>query len=130
MSEISLAWHEILSWAVALVSTVLLVVQHRMNDNTKYYMVLQGILRACSRHSGYLTSVRDGIKESDKDVTQREFAAFVESECAHSLQLEEHIMGSMKSLHPDEDMPFSTTDFVHGRPSRSLGRDKHGHSRN
>jgi hypothetical protein len=43
---VTLAGHEIISWALTLASTILCVVERRKNDTTKYYMVLQGILRA------------------------------------------------------------------------------------
>ena len=41
---VTLAGHEIISWALTLASTILCVVERRKNDTTKYYMVLQGIL--------------------------------------------------------------------------------------
>ena len=37
---ITLSWHEIVSWLVAVVSATLFLVERRKNDNTKYYMVL------------------------------------------------------------------------------------------
>ena len=109
---ITIAWHEILSWAVAVVSATLFLVERRKNDNTKYYMVLQGILRACNQRAGFLASTHGRFLRDDRDVSREEFALFITSEYANSLQLQEHVMGSMKSLQPDEDMPFDVGGFV------------------
>ena len=53
---IYLSWHEIFSWIIAVVSATLFFTERRKNDNTKYYMVLQGILRACGQRSGFLAN--------------------------------------------------------------------------
>ena len=91
---ITLAWHEILSWGVALVSVTLFLVERRKNDNTKYYMVLQGILRACNQRSGFLASTDNKFKKSDRDVSRDEFSFVISSEYANYVQLQEYIMGS------------------------------------
>ena len=36
----------------------------------------------------------------------------VEAEYANLVGLQEHIMGSMKSLQPDKDMPFDVGAFI------------------
>ena len=109
---ITLPWHELVSWCIALVSTTLFFVERRKNDNTKYYMVLQGILRACGQRSGFLANTLGRLEKSGRDVPCEEFNFLLNSEYANSLQLQEHIMGSMKSLQPDKDMPFDTGGFI------------------
>ena len=84
----------------------------RKNDNTKYYMVLQGILRACGQRSGFLANTLGRLQESGRDVPCEEFTFVLNSEYANYLQLQEHIMGSMKSLQPDKDMPFDAGGFI------------------
>ena len=103
---ITLPWHELVSWCIALVSATLFFVERRKNDNTKYYMVLQGILRACNQRAGFIAHTRGRSQESGRDVPCEEFDFVLNSEYANYLQLQEHIMGSMKSLQPDKDMPF------------------------
>lgn len=109
---ITLAWHEVLSWGLMLISLTLFIAERRRNDNTKYYMVLQGILRACNQRSGYLASTFGRLRDSDRQVPREEFVFAAESEYVNYLQLQEHIMGSMKSLQPDKDMPFDVGGFV------------------
>ena len=103
---ITLPWHELVSWCIALVSATLFFVERRKNDNTKYYMVLQGILRACNQRAGFIAHTMGRSQESRRDVPCEEFDFALSSEYANCLQLQEHIMGSMKSLQPDKDMPF------------------------
>jgi hypothetical protein len=89
------------SWALTLASTILLVVERRKNDTTKYYMVLQAILRACHMRAGFLSTNFTRAKDSERAVAPREeFILFLESEYVNHVGLQEHIMGSMKSLQP------------------------------
>ena len=117
----SLAWHELISWAVALVSVTLLVAERRKNDNAKYYMVLQGVLRACNQRAGFLVHVVEEAKKSDRQIPREEFILAIESEYINYASLQEHIMGSMKSLQPDKDSPFDVGGFVSsGRPKQAV----------
>jgi hypothetical protein len=110
---VTLAWHEIISWALTLASTILFLVERKKNDTTKYYMVLQGILRAIHQRAGFLSTNFSRAKDSERAVVPREeFLLFVESEYVNHLGLQEHIRGSMKSLQPDKDMPFDAHGFV------------------
>ena len=116
---ITLPWHELVSWCIALVSATLFFVERRKNDNTKYYMVLQGILRACYQRAGFLASMRVRSQKNNRDVPYEEFDFVLQSEYANYLQLQEHIMGSMKSLQPGKDMPFDAGGFIRsGRAER------------
>ena len=119
---ITLSWHEIFSWIIAVVSATLFFAERRKNDNTKYYMVLQGILRACGRRSGFLADTLGRSQKSGRDVPCEEFNFVLKSEYANYLQLTEHIMGSMKSLQPDKDMPFDADDFI--RSGRAEGKSE------
>lgn len=112
---VTLAWHEVLSWGLTLISFTLFIAERRRNDNTKYYMVLQGILRACHQRSGFLASMLGRFRENNRD----ELVFVVESEYVNYLQLQEQIMGSMKSLQPDKDMPFDVGGFVRGAQAPS-----------
>ena len=111
-----ISWHEILSWIIAVVSATLFFTEHRKNDNTKYYMVLKGIHRACGQRSGFLANMLSRLDESGRDVPCEEFNFVLNSEYANYLQLQEHIMGSMMSLQPDKDMPFDVGGFIRSGP--------------
>lgn len=115
----TLSWHELLSWFIAVVSTTLFFAERRKNDNTKYYMVLQGILRACNQRSGFIANMVGRLRASGRDVSREEFDFVLESEYVNCVQLQEHIMGSMKSLQPDKDMPFDVGGFI--RSGRAEG---------
>ena len=120
---ITLPWHELVSWCIALVSATLFFVERRKNDNTKYYMVLQGILRACNQRAGFIAHTRGRSQESGRDVPCEEFGFVLNSEYANYLQLQEHILGSMKSLQPDKDMPFDAGGFIQSGLSKGKSED-------
>ena len=62
------------------------------------------------------------MRNSGRDVSREEFAFVLESEYVNCVQLQEHIMGSMKSLQPDKDMPFDVGGFV--RSGRAEGKSE------
>ena len=70
---ITLSWHVLFSWFIAVVSSTLFIAERRKNDNTKYYMVLQGILRACNQRSNFLAHTTSRAQESRRDVPCEEF---------------------------------------------------------
>lgn len=115
---VTLAWHEVLSWGLAIISVTLFIAERRRNDNVKYYMVLRGLLRACAQRCGFLVSTIEKVKQSGKEIPRDEFLFAVESEYANYVALQEHITGSMKSLQPDKDMPFDAGGFVRGAPAQ------------
>ena len=111
---VTVAWHEIISWALAIVSATLFIAERRRNDNVKYYMVLQGLLKACNNRCGFLVNTIERVRASGREIPRDEFCFVVESEYANYLSLQEHIMGSMKSIQPDKDMPFDVGGLVRG----------------
>ena len=120
---ITLSWHELVSWFIAVVSATLFIAERRKNDNTKYYMVLQGILRACGQRSGFLANKVGRLRESGRDVSHEEFNFILESEYVNCVQLQEHIMGSMKSLQPGKDMPFDAGGFIRSGHAEGKSED-------
>ena len=111
---LTVAWHEVISWALTLISATLFLSEYRKNDNTKYYMVLQGILRACNQRANFLAHIMADIRQTDRQIPREEFLLFVDTEYANYVSLQEHIMGSMKSIQPHKDMPFDVGGFVRG----------------
>src|SRR5438067_5792977 len=109
---VTIAWHEIISWVLAIVSATLFIAERGKNDNVKYYMVLQGLLRACNQRCGFLVATIQRVRDSGREIPRDEFCFVVESEYANYVALQEHIMGSMKSIQPGRDMPFDVGGFV------------------
>ena len=77
---ITLPWHELVSWCIALVSATLFVVERRKNDNAKYYMVLHGIFRACHHRAAFLAYTKGRSQESRRDVPCEEFGFVMDAE--------------------------------------------------
>ena len=110
---VTVSWHEIVSWAITLVSLTLLLRQRE--ENTKYYMILQGILKACHKRAGFLANIHGDVQRGGgRNIPHEEYTTFINGEYVNCLQLQEHIMGSMKSLKPKEDMPFDVNDVIQG----------------
>jgi len=77
-------------------------------------MVLQGILRACNQRAGFLAHILNDVRGSDRQIPREEFLFAMDSEYINYVSLQEHIMGSMKSIQPNKDTPFDVGGFVRG----------------
>lgn len=67
-----------------------------------------------------MISTIEKVRQSGREIPRDEFCFVVESEYANYVALQEHIMGSMKSLQPDRDMPFDVDGFVRGSRVQQL----------
>ena len=84
--EITLAWHELLSWAAALISATLYLVERRKDGNIKYYMVLQGLLHACRQHAGFVANRTAKLEAGTGNVSREEVGLFIQCEHANAIQ--------------------------------------------
>jgi hypothetical protein len=76
-------------------------------------MTLQGILRACDKWAGFYSSTYTMIQSSPNwQITKEEHLMLLRSAYTNSAAMCEHLLGSMKALEPDKEMPFSAFSFV------------------
>ena len=114
---ITVAWYDVISWAVTIISLVLLFTERRKNTN--HYMVLQGILRACNQRANFLAAMMQRVE--DRQIPPDEVKYILSSEYTNYVSLQEHLMGSMKSLQPHKDLPFDVGGFIYGpRPAQGV----------
>lgn len=105
----TVAWYDVISWAITITSSVLFFTEFRKNKSL--YMVLQGTLRACNQRANFLAATMQGI--DNRQIPSEEFKYVLSSEYANYVSLQEHLMGSMKSLQPHKDIPFDVDGFIH-----------------
>jgi hypothetical protein len=110
---VTVAWHELLSWFLLIVSATLFFYERKRNDGKKYYMVLQGMLRACSKRAEFLANQIGRVAQnSQREVSREEFLLLTHSEYTDKLALMEHVMGAMKAIEPSQDAPFDVAQFL------------------
>ena len=110
--QLSLAIHGILSWILTAVSVALWLHERRKNNLTPFYMNLQGILKACHAKAVFYFQM-SRHHESDRNEALRWQAVSNDFET-----LKQTVMGVMKAIEPDKDMPFSDRDYTRvGEPS-------------
>ena len=114
---VTVAWHEVISWTLTIISFVLFFTEYRKNTN--HYMVLQGILRAYNQRVNFLAAMMQGV--NDRQIPPEEFKYVLSSEYTNYVSLQEHLMGSMKSLQPHKDMPFDVGGFINGNRPAAQG---------
>jgi hypothetical protein len=113
----TVAWYDVISWAITIISSVLFITEYRKNTN--HYMVLQGILRACNQRANFLAAMMQRVDE--RQIPPEEFKYVLSSEYTNYVALQEHLMGSMKSLQPRKDMPFDVGGFIDShRPEQEI----------
>lgn len=109
---INVSYTELISWILTIVSLVLFILERRKNSRAPYYMAIQGILKACKTKAGFYSSQLSKINERKTVISKEEFMTFAEMAYSDFSSLMEHLMGSLKSLEPDKDMPFDTMEFI------------------
>ncbi len=82
-------------------------------------MAIQGILRACKQKAGFYASYYAKTKgRSDKEsISKGEYLLLAETIYTDYISLMEHIMGSLKAIEPEKDMPFDTKEFTESKTS-------------
>jgi len=112
---VTIAWHELLSWLLTIISAVLFFYERKRNDGRKYYMVLQGMLRACSKHANFLLNRWGGVTNNpQREIAREEVLMLIDSEYTNTLALMEYVMGAMKAIEPKQDAPYDVSQFLQG----------------
>ena len=113
IEEMVMPVHEVIAWILVIVSATLFIAERRRNDDTRYYMILQGLLRACYRRACFCAARTNRLRESsDTSIPLAQHILFVESSYTEYTSMMEQLMGSMKSLRPGQDMPFDVQRFL------------------
>jgi hypothetical protein len=99
--QVSVAIHEIISWIVAAISIALFLYERRKNSLTPFYMNLQGLLKTCHAKAVFYFSVARHYESANKDEALKWQAVSSDFEA-----LKQTVMGVMKAIEPDKDMPF------------------------
>jgi hypothetical protein len=108
---LTISWTELLSWIFTVISLVLFILERKKNK--PYYMAMQGILRALHQKAGFYASRMSALKDrSGNTVSKDEYALLIESVYVDYQSLKENVMGVMKAIEPDKDLPFDTTEFI------------------
>jgi len=95
---------------------MLFIFERRKNSRLPYYMAVQGILRACKSKAGFYGSHASHLKSrhsgKNTSVSLEEYILFTDTVTSDFMSLMEHIMGSLKSIEPEKDIPFDTMEFT------------------
>lgn len=109
--QITLAFHEIISWIVTAVSISLFIYERKKNNLTPFFMNLQGILKTCHAKALYYFQVQQyykGLGGPNSDVDALRWHAVSNDFEA----LKQTVMGVMKAIEPNKDMPFDDRDYT------------------
>jgi hypothetical protein len=108
---LTLSWTELLSWVFTVISLVLFILERKKNK--PYYMAMQGILRALHQKAGfYASKIHDLKSRNSNNIPKDEYSLLVESIYVDYQSLKEHVMGVLKALEPEKDVPFFTDEFI------------------
>jgi hypothetical protein len=102
--QVSIAIHEIISWIVAAISIALFFYERRKNSLTPFYMNLQGILKTCHAKTVFYFTVAKHYESENGSAGKNEALDFE--------ALKQTVMGVMKAIEPDKDMPFNDRDYT------------------
>lgn len=112
---ITVSIYDLISWLITVISVMLFIFERKRNSRLPYYMAVQGLLRACKQKAGFYGALGSDLRRHSKNPpSQNEKYLLMVVEAAYSdfSTLMEHIMGSLKAIEPEKDMPFDTMDFM------------------
>ena len=109
---VTIAWHEVISWTVALVASVLFIVERRKSDGTKYYMSIQGIIKSCAEKMKLYAHLLGETKRGEINANQEHYRILLDSVYTDNLSLMQSLMGTMKAIEPKKEMPFDLDNLL------------------
>ena len=106
--------HELISWAITLIALTLFYVERKKNNNTSYYMVLQGLLKSCHEKVKVYAHLSGEFEQRDKreSVLKIEHVVLMKTVYSDYFSLMQSIMGFMKAFNPDKDIPFDLNALI------------------
>lgn len=125
---INVSIYDLISWLITIISIMLFIFERKKNSRLPYYMAVQGILRACKTKAGFYGTHANHLKSRNNgknmSVSLDEYILFTDTVTSDFLSLMEHIMGSLKSIEPEKDMPFDTMAFTQSQNSDDTKQEK------
>jgi hypothetical protein len=112
--SITVSLVELISWILTVISIVLFILERRKNVRLPYYMAIQGILRACREKAQFYASHLGEIERRDdsRSISKEEYRLLTQTAYTDYTSLMEHIMGSLKAIMPEKDIPFDAKQFT------------------
>lgn len=109
--QLNLAIHEIVSWILTAISLSLFVYERKKNNLTPFYMYLQGILKTCHAKAIYYWQVAKHHEAIGDANSKNEFIKW-QGVSNDFEALKQIVMGVMKAVEPNKDMPFDDRDYT------------------
>ncbi|WP_092224950.1 hypothetical protein [Desulforhopalus singaporensis] len=110
---INIAWHELISWALVIISSTLFIVEKRSNSQTKNFMMLQGLLQACRKKVMLYAHLQGEIQShGPENIPKREYALLVKTLYSDHESLMQNIMGCMRAIEPKKGESFNVDEFL------------------
>ena len=110
----TLSIHEVISWVITIVTLTLFIYDKIRNPAIQYYMAFQGILMACHKKAVFYNSKASNINVNNavQNISTQQYKDILECTSNDFYTLTQHIMGSMKAIKYDKDLPFDVISFV------------------
>lgn len=120
---INLSIYDLISWLITIVSVTLFIFERKRNNRLPYYMAVQGILRACKTKAGFYGTHAAQLKNRNNgkntSISLDEYVLFADTAASDYMTLMEHVMGALKSIEPEKDLPFDTMSFTQKKESEN-----------
>jgi len=120
--------YDLISWFITIISLMLFYFERKKNNRLPYYMAIQGILHACKSKAGFYSTHAKNLKNRNIDkatsIPLEEYILFADTVTSDFMSLMEHVMGSLKSIEPEKDIPFDTMEFTRSQNHNDIKREK------
>ncbi|HEA68257.1 hypothetical protein LCGC14_2736210 [marine sediment metagenome] len=111
-TQLTVSIHELVSWTLVIIGLMLWLHERKKNDNTKHYMVIQGILQNLKEKANYAAHLTGQIDSNNITPTKEQFIMLSNSIYTDQRATMQSLMGVLKSFELKKDMPFDIEQFL------------------
>jgi|SRR3990167_8251723 len=118
-TQLTVSIHELISWALVIISFMLWWHERKINNNMQHYMVIQGILQHLKEKVKYYAHLIGEINRNDIIPDKAQFRMLSNSVYTDHVAMMQSLTGILKSFQLKKELPFDVDEFVKRESSPS-----------
>ena len=111
--NITVPFHEIISWLVTVVAVTLYLMERRKNVTAPCYMALRGILRSCLDRKGHFAVLAKNLQADKREVIPKtEFMLALDIAQTEYFAMMQYVMGTLNAMQLNQEIPSDVDEFA------------------
>jgi len=111
--NITVPFHEIISWLVTVVAVTLFLMERRKNVTAPCYMALRGILRSCLDRKGHYAVLAKNLQADQRgEIPKTEFLLALDIAQTEYFAMMQYVMGTLNAMQLSQEIPSDADEFA------------------